>query len=270
LIVIYCGGIVVTEKKTDMLALLNSACPEGYSSSKAHFGNWGVYAAAAGATLAMSTNAEAQIVYTTLGQMVTRPAVGLTIFGHSVTSKNFTVNIAGHKQTESIYLRKGSSLVPPLGAAKVGAGALEFATGGGVTGSHQRAAKNFGLGTVIGAAGQHFYPGGSDFLNKHTTLGAFNGFFKGVDTGFLGFSYAGHYGWIEAMVSDAGSPGYTNELKVIAYAYNSVSGATINPGQGIPVTTPEPDTAVLGLLASGAAGLAIWRRRRKEVDAPGV
>lgn len=260
----------MTEKKTDLPAP-PSACPESFSFSKAQFGNWGIYAAAAGATLAMSTNAEAQIVYTTLGQTVTRPAVGLTVLGHSITSKNFTVNIAGHKQTESIYLRKNTSLVPPLGAAKIGVieDALNFATAGGATGSGQRAAKNFGVGSAIGGA-QHFYPGADDFLNKHTTLGAFNGFFKGVDTGFLGFSYAGHYGWIEAMVSDAGSPGFTNELKVIAYAYNSVADSPINAGQGMPVTTPEPDTAALGLLASGAAGLAIWRRRRKEVDAPGV
>src|SRR5580658_1793770 len=103
-----------------MLASLNSACPEGSSSLKAHFGNWGIYAAAAGATLAMSTNAEAQIVYTTLGQNVTAPAVGLTSQGHSIATKNFTVNIAGHRQTESIYLRKNTSLVPSLGAAKIG------------------------------------------------------------------------------------------------------------------------------------------------------
>lgn len=257
----------MTEKKTDMPAL-PSACPEGSSSSKAHFGNWGIYAAAAGATLAMSTNAEAVIVYTTLGQSVSLPAYPLTSselsHGKSVAQKTFPLSIQGHKGTGTLYLRRSSA--HNLAAAKI-IGNLALATSGGLTSSGGHAAKDFLANQIIGAS-RHFSGHGATFLDKHTSLGATKGFFEGNKTGFVGFSNGvGNLGWLEIMVSSAGTPGYTNELKVIAYAYNTVADSPIEAGQGIPTSTPEPDTAALGLLASGAAGLAIWRRRRKEIDA---
>jgi MYXO-CTERM domain-containing protein len=193
--------------------------------------------------------------------------VGIGTLGQSTSEKTFALSVNGKHPAVSIYLRKNSSLVPGLAEARLGG--LNLATSGGKTSGGGRAAKDLLLNAPIGAS-RNFPGGGGTFLNKHTSSGPLKGFFGGQKTGFVGFSYAGLYGWIEVMVSDAGSPGYTNELKAIAYAYNSVAGATINAGQGIPTSTPEPDTAALGLLASGAAGLAIWRRRRKEVDAPGV
>jgi hypothetical protein len=257
------------EKKTDMFASLNSACPEGSSSLKAHFGNWGIYAAAAGATLAMSTNAEAQIVYTTLGQTV---SIG-TGLGNISSSKGFAMTVGAHRGTEHLYLRRSSAVAGNASSARAKVfGQFPLAISGGATSGGGFAAKNFGLNAPIGAS-RLFSGHGGTFLEKHTSQNAVKGFFGGQQTGFVGFATGpglDNYGWIELKVSDAGSPGYTNELQVIAYAYNSVAGSPINAGQGIPVTTPEPDTAALGLLASGAAGLAIWRRRRKEVDAPGV
>lgn len=255
----------MAEKNTDRLTSLSSAHPESSLSSKAHFGTWGIYAAAAGATLAMSTNAQAVIIYTTLGQTVTQPVGAVTSMGHSISSKNLPISILGKKPLESIYLRKNSSLVPGIGQARL-FGDIPLATAGGLTSAGGRAAKDFVMNAAIGAS-QNFPGGGGTFLEKHTSSGPLKGAFGGQKTGFVGFEYDGVYGWIEVMLSDAGSPGYANEFKAIAYAYNTVAGATIDAGQGIPTSTPEPDTAALGLLAAGAAGLAVWRRRRKEAAA---
>ncbi|MGA3239187.1 MAG: PEP-CTERM sorting domain-containing protein [Bryobacteraceae bacterium] len=231
--------------------------------SKAHFGNWGIYAAAAGATLAMSTNADASIIYGTLGQNV---SIG-TGAGNTTAAKTFVVS-AVQKDIESIYLRRFSAVGGAASSANAKIiGGLAFATTGGATSGGGHAAKNFALNAPIGAS-RHFSGHGGTFLEKHTSSNALKGFFGGDQTGFVGFSNGfGNYGWIRVSVSDAGSPGYTNELTVIDYAYNTIATDPIDAGEGIPTGTPEPGTAALGLLASGAVGLAVWRRRRKEVDA---
>jgi LPXTG-motif cell wall-anchored protein len=55
------------------------------------------------------------------------------------------------------------------------------------------------------------------------------------------------------------------EAEILEFAYNSVQFQGITT----PATaTPEPGEAALGLLASGAAGLLAWRRRRAAWKAP--
>ncbi len=81
-------------------------------------------------------------------------------------------------------------------------------------------------------------------------------------SGYLGFEYfdnAGlaHFGWAKMSVSVTSSR-ITGNLR--GYAYDTVAGETIFAGQ---TTTPEPGT--LGLLALGAAGLALWRKRKQGV-----
>jgi hypothetical protein len=63
------------------------------------------------------------------------------------------------------------------------------------------------------------------------------------------------YGWAELSVT---TNGFVPFLYVDEYAYNSVPGQAIAAGAG--AVTPEPGT--LGLLALGAAGLALWRGKK--------
>ncbi len=80
-----------------------------------------------------------------------------------------------------------------------------------------------------------------------------NSQFKTPSTGFLGVRFnTNQYGWIR--VNMAGAP--DNSFTVVDYAFTT-AGEGIFAGQIAPV--PEPSS--LALLASGAAGIAMWRKR---------
>jgi hypothetical protein len=89
---------------------------------------------------------------------------------------------------------------------------------------------------------------------------------EGSAPGFVGFAlksiYGGYdYGWLRIALgfNNAGEP---DQMTVFDYAYNDVAGQGIEAGS---VTTPEPATKAMMLLAAGFAGVLAWRRRRSAV-----
>jgi hypothetical protein len=102
--------------------------------------------------------------------------------------------------------------------------------------------------------------------------GAF--FCAGVTDRFLGLRFAvngkTYYGWAGFSVVKVGfgNYGYTPYLhaRLTGVAYEDVPGQPIRAGQlqdgaAMIETAPNPQPATLGLLALGAPGLDIWRRR---------
>lgn len=93
------------------------------------------------------------------------------------------------------------------------------------------------------------------------TLAYGNGYahskFLDPGTGFIGFRFNGgsgiEYGWARVTMDGAPENGFT----IVDYAWGD-TGTPITAGQ-----VPEP--ASLGLLAVGAAGLLVWRKRRAKV-----
>ncbi len=69
-----------------------------------------------------------------------------------------------------------------------------------------------------------------------------------------------YYGWLKLAVNGDGS-----EISLLAFGYNQTAGTTITAGEGL-TPVPEPASAA-ALLAAGAAGLAIYRRRKQIVRA---
>ncbi|MGH8094267.1 MAG: hypothetical protein ACREIF_12480 [Chthoniobacterales bacterium] len=92
--------------------------------------------------------------------------------------------------------------------------------------------------------------------------GVFSGYFVNRGIGFVGFSFNGgagkQYGWARVFMS-----GYQrgNGFKVLDYAYAD-PGESIQVGQTSSDEQETPALGSLGLLATGAAGLVIWRKRR--------
>jgi hypothetical protein len=106
---------------------------------------------------------------------------------------------------------------------------------------------------------------------------------KGVKDRYLGLVFAingrFHYGWARFNVS---FPNQTLKATLTGYAYETipgkaiVAGETKGPEQISSIEYPGPSTlaapadepATLGLLALGASGLSIWRRKESVSAAP--
>jgi hypothetical protein len=96
------------------------------------------------------------------------------------------------------------------------------------------------------------------------------GFFAKQGVGFIAFSFnqgdAKRYGWARVRMLGAS---HGNAFEILDYAYAD-PGEKIKAGQisgDGAMVTPEPgegvsESASLGLLAAGAAGLMLWRKKR--------
>jgi len=126
------------------------------------------------------------------------------------------------------------------------------------------------------ARGAKIGPGDSFLRNRNALMGKWSGifdyYFFGYWTnrasGFLGFEFQidgqAHYGWAEVLITggDALEP-FRGVVK--GYAYDTVPNQPILAGQKIDgdwIGEIPPQPATLGLLALGAPGLDIWRRRQ--------
>jgi len=106
-----------------------------------------------------------------------------------------------------------------------------------------------------------------------STHESFYGKWPGINNRYLGVKFlikgATHYGWIRMSVSELSEISGT----ITEYAYETVANKTIGAGattdsSEIATETPARENdpslgkASLGMLASGADGLAIWRREQ--------
>ena len=128
-------------------------------------------------------------------------------------------------------------------------------------------AANFPAGTTInstspfhqfGALAQHFYSSSGAVFNY--------GNFTTTGVSYLGFDFTNaagqtRYGWIQVSFNASNYAANTSALTILRFAYDN-TGAPIVTG-----AVPEPNEMALGCLAAGAAGLAVWRRKRAEKPA---
>jgi hypothetical protein len=239
---------------------------------KSHLGNWGIYAAAAGASLSMATSADAGIISGTLNLTASNnPAAsiqgsGLAMFaigGHGVQLG--VVNNAAHTNFNSTSRGMFCSgpmpgcmgtAVPREGAAFLTANLKLFESPGTIVRRYLRNS------AIVGGA-----PAAEDFgfLDVEANGVQRDPFPFNNTNDFVGFRTAGgDLGWLQVEVLDRNGDGYADEVKAIAYGYNTVAGASILAGQTSSApATPEPGTASLALLAAGAAGSMALRQARR-------
>lgn len=231
-------------------------------------GNWPIYAAAAGSALAMATSASASIIYSG------PESISVTAPGGLNTALQ-PVDLDGAPSNHILDLVAGSGKFPLastlFGTASLrGVGTLNhplriqiFDTGS--------LAKNFAKSAKISAGAGSLKIEGKVVQGFMT--GSVVGKFSAGNSGFAGLALQTSngnqtdYGWIQ-LIFENGNNGLPATLTAKGWAIEE-DGDPILAGQTTdPPAVPEPGTMALGLLASGAAGVMILRRRRKHIARP--
>jgi PEP-CTERM motif len=218
--------------------------------------NWRAYAAAAGSGLALTTSAEAGIIYS--GPLNTTAAVGPN------TTAQWATNIHGAHLTARIsratsgpfrsvlqnaFMRNGSALTNGGGLRRLASGA-QISHGAG----------NFRTASNSHPALIHNFQSHSGHIN---TSGSFR---QKSAPAFFGIKVGGDYGWVEVKWGGT-TGGLPTSLTLLGWAYETTAGAAIAAGDTGLSTVPEPSTALMGLLAAGAGGVLAWRKRRQVLAA---
>jgi len=230
------------------------------SSWKKHLGNWKLYAAAGGASVAAGTSADAGIVYSGSLNVKAQVAVagGSNIANFSIAGNQLKAMVSNKSAINSgVTYRWGGGFIkfPQAGSIK---GMVSSSANGGLA--------LFAQGGPISAKASSYLSKGPLVLRQVTSSGSLYGVFPLNQTAFAGFDLNGKLGWIKVKLGDAGSTGIPTSVTILGWAYNDVAGATILAGQTTSAV-PEPGTMALGLLASGAGGLVALRRAKKKAQA---
>lgn len=242
--------------------------------------DWLAYAAAASASVAMAGNAEAAIIYSGIQNVTAQ-------IDPSVQSPN---SLANNQNTATFTIGGSQFLLNALFIGAQGSGGVKYMGGAGVFVDSYNNALMLGSGggpysasflqasqADIGANG-YFSATGAGHFHVQTVIGgssgnAYEGQFPIGGTGIVGIRLAtGNYGWIRLRIEDLGvnqpfntlnggvglglGENFADKVTAIDWAYDN-SGAAIHAGD-----VPEP--SALALLAAGAAGIGVFRRRKAE------
>lgn len=240
---------------------------------------WAAYAAAAGAALAMSSAADASIIYVNPTDIVLN--INQPLLSSSNTSTFIDLNNDGTNDFQ-LLLNWDSNGASFSSATAFGSAYLNGVNGGRVAqvGSVSELAQlplntpidvglNFGqFGLIVG----NFYSitsGGSTAANSSGVWVEDVQSFAGVRFNIGGNT---HYGWIRLSWNDTHGidtsmtpDGFVDQVTIYDWAYESTPDTTILAGATPPPTPPTvPEPGSLALLATGAAGIAALRRRRQQ------
>ena len=219
-------------------------------------GNWPIYAAATGSALAMATSASADSIIVYTGSPVTLSAPRNSFRTQRVPLPN---TLLGTTLSFQLLIQHFTGN-PGSGEAVGGA-----AEGRVIVASDF--AKNLAFGAAI--SGLASFSGSEGLLKykgtpRNQAPRSLGNWVASVP-GFEGFSFSGNFGWAELEVGVDGN-GYPDSVTLLGMAYNN-TGAPITAGEGSPI--PEPGTAGLMLLALGAAGVTLLRKRKQVASTPG-
>ena len=214
---------------------------------------WIAYSAAAGAALTMVPSAEAAPVYSGLQDI--RIALGPSSPSSFTVSSPFDLDGNGFNDFAG---RINRDFIPHSTDTISLAGRFEYPPVGGDIFINPTGFKLASGDTISSLAGTfNFY---RVFLGRMYSDRPPGGPFLPSQAGFVGVRFKrddnNHFGWIRVHI-DRGA------LTIKDWAYESTPDAPIRAGEGSP---PVPEPSGLALLATGAAGILAWRRRRHGQD----
>jgi hypothetical protein len=247
--------------KTKLDAYDAQSADDGTASKERHR-KWAVYAAAAGSGLALTTSAEAGIIYSGVQNVSVNTSQGTGV------PQKFAVNIDG----------QGHSFQGQVSAHFFGQNKTGFAATAAAAGLHglemilngSGQLKNLASGAKISNGAGVFGNGG--LLQSRKSSNNFYhqaGTWPKSHTGFAGLKFTqggqDHFGWIrlEWRVTSQSVATFPASLTAIDWAFETDPNTSINAGQEFSAV-PEPGSAVLALLATGSVGVATWRKRRSQ------
>jgi hypothetical protein len=255
------------ELERQLDAYTASARANGSQRWKKNLFNGSAYAAAAGSALAFATAAEAGIMYSgplndTISLIANNGTRSVLKNSTMMTLKNLGARLR---------LRFVSGLTSSGGFRKYGRAIIDGVNhsfnllASGPNAANLRMGSKISAGVGFKAFGR-IYGRASFPPFKPRDFGQWT---HDLVPGYVGFRFATgtisnkpqyHYGWISLAWDDPlmAYRGFPQTLTVYGWAYNTVVGAPIQAGQ-----TPEPDSLLLALIATGATGVQLWRRSRQ-------
>ena len=212
-------------------------------------GNWPIYAAATGSAMAMATSASADTIIVYMGVPVTLAAPGNSGHYSIIQLPDVAFRIEVNHNTTGFRSGEARGYIGSTGSILIGP---------------DGSPRNLVAGSLISSQAGHFTNSLTQGLEQKGELNRGN-WVPGVP-GFEGFRIGSNFGWAELEVGVDGD-GYPDSVTLLGLAYNN-SGAPIMAGE-LPPMAPEPGTAGLMLLALGAAGVTVLRKRRQSAAIPG-
>ncbi len=222
--------------------------------------------AAAGATLALASGADADIIYSGpqnlfLPGSVTYAATAVNIDGvgpadFNLRVENFSTMIGSQSIRNQTFAISGSSADDQILATM---DLKRFSSASLIPGFSGPLASQSGELLFRQLSFLTNSPGMTSSANFGNWAGVIGGPGTGYQLGFLGVQVGTggdvNYGWIQVAVT-TDSEGFMLEAEIIDWAYETEVNTPIPAGA-------IPEASSLGLLAAGAAGLAALRRFRK-------
>ena len=225
------------------------------------FSRWLNYTAVAGSVLAMSSTVDAAVIYSGIQNLTLpngqNPQIDIDMNGDLINDFAFYTFFSNTDSYGYAAVKAGTN-----GVAINGQGLFADKLSTGDIIDSRLAFLQNGKEALFRSVSTD----GGVYANPRAEWGATS---TGIMAAKLNVNSDSYFAWIRVALSEHGN-GYPDDITVIDWAYEN-TGAGLIAGSALDLSPPPPDVSAvplpgsLGLLASGVAGLATFRKRRRSL-----